>query len=192
MRVGRFGTGFAMLKGAVAISTPGGLEEWFMDSNGKAADQFGQGMVALDSGDQGAALEHFRSAHRLEPGSPRYRSYYGMSLGLAERRFEEALQLCRSAAKEEFFNPVLYHNLARVHLAFGFKAEGIRYLRRGLMIDPDDELIQQSLVALGVRRAPVLRFLRRRHLFNRWLGWLYSRREEAEPRPHPEPAAAEI
>ena len=36
-----------------------------------------------------------------------------------ERAFDRALELCRSAAKEEFFNPELYHNLARVHLAFG-------------------------------------------------------------------------
>ncbi len=150
-----------------------------MDSNGKAEDHFGQGLAALEIGEYEAALDRFRSAHRRSPGSPRVRSYYGLCLGLAERRFEEALALCRSAAKEEFFNPVLYHNLARVHLAFGFKAEGIRYLRRGLMIDPDDELIQQSLVALGVRREPILRFLRRRHLINRWFGRLYSRREAA-------------
>jgi hypothetical protein len=29
-----------------------------------------------------------------------------------------------------------------VHLAFGFKAEAIRYLRRGLMIDPASEPIR--------------------------------------------------
>lgn len=150
-----------------------------MDSNAKAEDHFGQGLAALAIGDHEAALERFRSAHRLSPGSPRVRSYYGLCLGLAERRFEEALALCRSAAKEEFFNPVLYHNLARVHLAFGFKAEGIRYLRRGLMIDPDDEVIQHSLVALGLRKEPVVRFLRRRHPLNRWFGRFYSRRQAA-------------
>ena len=148
-------------------------------------------MAALDTDDHGAALDHFRSAHQLEHGSARYRSYYGLSLGLAERRFEESIQLCRSAAKEEFFNPVLYHNLARVHLAFGFKAEGIRHLRRGLMIDPDDEQIQQSLLALGVRKSPVVSFLRRRHLINRWLGRLFGCEEAVEAGSGPEPAAAE-
>ena len=150
-----------------------------MNFDGKVEDHFGRGLVALETGDHEAALERFRSAHRLSPGSPRVRSYYGLCLGLTERRFEEALALCRSAAKEEFFNPVLYHNLARVHLAFGFKNEGMRYLRRGLMIDPDDERIQESLVALGVRREPILRFLRRHHPLNRWIGRLYSRREAA-------------
>ncbi len=41
-----------------------------MDSNGKAEIHFGQGVAALEVDDHGAALEHFRSAHRLEPGSP--------------------------------------------------------------------------------------------------------------------------
>ncbi len=146
-----------------------------MDSNGKAEIHFGQGMAALDIDDHGAALEHFRSAYRLEPSSARFRSYYGLSLGLAERRFEESIQLCRSAAKEEFFNPTLYRNLARVHLAFGFKAEGIRYLRRGLMIDPDDGPIREDVEKLGQRRSPVLGFLRRRNPLNRLLGRVRAR-----------------
>jgi tetratricopeptide (TPR) repeat protein len=145
-----------------------------MESSYSAAEHFRQGETALAQSDHGAALEHFRSAHRLEP-SARNRSYYGMALALAERRFDQALELCRSAAKEEFFNPCLYRNLALVHLAFGFKAEAIRFLRRGLMIDPDNAAIQEDLERLGQRRHPPLGFLRRRHMINRWLGLLRGR-----------------
>ena len=98
-----------------------------------------------------------------------------MCLGITERRFDHALELCRSAAKEEFYNPELYRNLAQVHLAFGFKAEGIRYLRRGLMIDPANQQILDDLMALGVRRRPSLSFLPRRHLINRWIGMFRGR-----------------
>ncbi|MDH3212021.1 MAG: hypothetical protein OEM05_06010 [Myxococcales bacterium] len=143
-----------------------------MDTPITADEHFRRGEAALAVDDPAGALEHFRSAHRLEPGNPRNRSYLGLCLGLAERRFDRALELCRAAAKEEFFNPVLYQNLARVHLAFGFKAEGIRFLRRGLMIDPDNENIGEYLERLGQRRPPVLGFLRRRHPFNRCLGQL--------------------
>ena len=101
-----------------------------------------------------------------------------------ERRFEKALELCRSAAKEEFFNPELYHNLARVHMAFGFKSEAIRYLRRGLMIDPANTSLADDLERLGRRRMPVLQFLPRNHPVNRWLGRMRTRfgglAEEAE------------
>ncbi len=106
----------------------------------------------------------------MDPANARYRSFYGLCLALVERRFDRALELCRSAAKEEFFNPELYHNLARVHLAFGFKAEAIRYLRRGLMIDPANLAMTDDLQYLGRRQAPVLPFLPRRHAVNRWLG----------------------
>ena len=124
-----------------------------------------------------SGVEHFRAAHRLDPTSPRYRSYYGLCLGLGERRFDRALELCRSAAKEEFYNPALYHNLARLHLSFGFKAEGIRFLRRGLMIDPQNAAILAEMRRLGFRRKPILGFLRRGHVFNRWFGRLCNRSE---------------
>ena len=146
-----------------------------MSTSFSAEEHFRRGKTALEVGRYADSLQQFRAAHRLEPTNPRYRSYFGLGLGLAERRFDKALGLCRSAAKEEFFNPDLYLNLARVHLAFGFKAEGIRYLRRGLMIDPRSETIGAELCRLGMRRGPVLRFLRRSHSVNRWLGVLRRR-----------------
>ncbi|MGH0030395.1 MAG: tetratricopeptide repeat protein [Myxococcota bacterium] len=141
-----------------------------MDATHTAEDHYRRGVEAL-SADRGAeALAHFRSAHRLEPGSAVYASHYGLALGLVERRLDRALALCREAAKDEFFNPVHYHNLAKLHLAFGFKAEAVRYLRRGLMIDPDNGPILDEVRALGVRRRPPLGFLRRQNPLNRWVG----------------------
>jgi tetratricopeptide (TPR) repeat protein len=143
-----------------------------------AEDHYRHGREALSAGDPAGAFEHFGAAHQLDRANPRYRSFYGLGLALVERRFDRALELCRSAAKEEFFNPDLYHNLANVHLAFGFKAEAIRYLRRGLMIDPGNATMQQELRELGTRAQPSLRFLPRRHPLNRVLGrvrrWWHS------------------
>src|SRR5262245_26131987 len=107
-----------------------------MDASFTAEEQYRRGRGLLDGGRHSEALDGFRSGHQTDRATPRYRSCYGLGLAMVERRFEKALELCRSAAKEEFFNPELYHNLARVHMAFGFKSEAIRYLRRGLMIDP--------------------------------------------------------
>ena len=146
-----------------------------MTGNFSAEEHFRRGHAEFDAGRLAESLEHFASAHRIDPLSPRYRSYYGLCLGLVERRFDKALELCRSAAKEEFFNPALYHNLARVHLGFGFKTEAIRYLRRGLMIDPECSAIADELEQLGLREKPVLGFLRRQNRLNRWFGYLRSR-----------------
>jgi tetratricopeptide (TPR) repeat protein len=146
-----------------------------MDASFTAEEHFLRGEDALRAERHPEALEHFRAAHRLDATRPLYRSFYGLLVGLSEKRFDRALELCRSAAREEFFNPEHYHNLAQLHLAFGFKAEAIRYLRRGQMIDPDNPRIQARLADLGLRRRPPLLFLRRRHVLNRWLGRLRGR-----------------
>jgi tetratricopeptide (TPR) repeat protein len=150
-----------------------------MDASFSADEHLRRGTEQLEAGRSAEALDHFRAAQRLDPTSACYRSYFGLCIGLAEGRFDKALELCRSAAREEFFNPHLYHNLARVHLAFGFKAEAIRYLRRGLMIEPDCAPIVGDLERLGVRRRPVLGFLPRRSRINRWCGMLRDRLEGA-------------
>lgn len=160
-----------------------------MTAQFSAEDHYRRGKSAVDMGRHADALEHFRAAHRLDPTSARYRSYVGLCLGLAERRLDKALELCRSAAKEEFFNPEHYRNLGLVHLSFGFKAEGIRYLRRGLMIDPANGDLLADLRRLGVRRRPPLGFLRRRHVLNRWLGALRQRTSLGAPPPEQEAAA---
>jgi len=141
-----------------------------MQASVTAEEHYRRGRDLLTLREAPGALEHFRTAQLLDRANPRYRSYYGLGLALVDRRFDEALELCRSAAKEEFFNPELYYNLARVHLAFGFKAEAIRYLRRGLMIDPGNAEMADELQRLGMRLRPVLGFLPRRHPMNRMLG----------------------
>ena len=157
-----------------------------MSSQERAQEHFRQGREDLREEELDRALAHFRTAHRLDPGSAQYRSFYGLVLGLCERRWEQALELCRSAARDEFFDPIHYHNLARLHLAFGFKAEGLRLLKRGLMIAPDHEDILIALRGLGVRRQPPLGFLRRGNRLNRWLGKLIERtRMASEPEPSP-------
>lgn len=140
------------------------------DANGCAKALLDEAISLLRKERAGEALGRLEQAHALDPGCARVRSHYGLCLALAERRFEKAVELCRSAVKQEFFNPELYLNLARVHLLFGFKAEALRYLRRGKMIDPGNPEILGELRRLGRRRSQVLGFLPRGHLLNRLLG----------------------
>jgi tetratricopeptide (TPR) repeat protein len=129
----------------------------------------------LDCGDGQAALRCLRSAYEANPGHPQLRSHYGLCLGLEDRRYHEAIELCQSAVQQEFFNPELYLNVARLNLAFGFRAEGMRFLRRAAMIDPASVGVQEIQSDLGLRSEPILRFLPRRHFVNRWLGNLRYR-----------------
>jgi len=126
-------------------------------------------------GEYAAALPLFEQLLDREPRSARLRSYHALCRAVVERRFDEGLTECQAAAKQEFFNPELYLNLARLHLAFGFKAEAVRFVRRGLMIDPGNDALSDTMLELGARISPVLSFLPRRHPLNRWLGRARSR-----------------
>ncbi len=148
----------------------GGERETTMDATLTAEEHYLRGRELLRNEDAAGAFEHFRASYGLKRDCARYASYYGLCLAIVERRFNKGLELCRGAARDEFFNPELYLNLARVHLAFGFKAEALRLLRRGLMIDPAHAEIREELESLGRRQPPVLAFLPRGHLLNRMLG----------------------
>ncbi len=141
-----------------------------LDSASRAEALFQQGLVLFQREQYEKARVCFHAAQDAEPNHSRARSYLGVSIATCERQFEEALALCTSAAKQEFFNPEVYLNLARVYLCFGFKNEGCRFLMRGQMIDPANVEIQRALDQLGARMDPVLRFLPRQHFINRWLG----------------------
>jgi Tfp pilus assembly protein PilF len=117
-----------------------------------------------------AALEHFANAHRAKPEDARLRSHYGWAVATIEHRFERGLGLCREALRSDGSSADIYLNLSRVLMAGGRKAEGLRYLRRGLMVDQRDAKLLLEWRRLGVRRRPVLLFLPRRHLVNRFLG----------------------
>jgi tetratricopeptide (TPR) repeat protein len=139
-------------------------------TSASGTELFERGCRLLEKGNPEEAFGCLEKAHHRHPEDARIRSQYGLCLGLVEHRFEKALELCRSAVKQEFFNPDLYLNLALVHLNFGFKSEAIRNLRRGQMIDPANQRIADLLAQLGERRSQVLGFLPRRHPLNRLLG----------------------
>ena len=121
------------------------------------------------------ALESLAEAHRMDPHNARVQSLLGVATARSGGSFEKARSLCEAATKQEFDNAELYVNLARIYLGYGRRGEALRYLRRGQMIEPDHPAVLQGLGEMGCRRAPVCRFLPRRHPLNRLLGALRSR-----------------
>jgi Flp pilus assembly protein TadD len=134
-----------------------------------------RGVALLEGGHGHEAFEHLSRAYLSDPQNARFRSSYALALALVRGQFMGAVELSRAAIRQEFYNPDLYLNLARIYLAFEFKAEAVRFLRRGLMVDPEHERIQRMLRELGVRRRPPLRFLPRNHPVNRMFGRLQAR-----------------
>lgn len=143
-----------------------------LPTSARAAAERGQAL--LQSGDAAAAIEPLREAQAAAPDNAQIRSTLGLAMALGDRDFEAARMLCESAAKQEFFNPELYLNLARVYLSVGRRPEALRYLRRGQMIDPGHLAIREAIRELGLRRIPIVPFLPRRHVVNRMLGGVRS------------------
>jgi predicted Zn-dependent protease len=138
-------------------------------------DHYRTGLRLLARGQGEEAFEHLSRAYLSGPQNARYRSSYALALALVKGQFLGAAELARAAVRQEYHNPDLYLNLARIYLAFDFRAEAIRFLRRGLMVDPSNDQITETLSDLGIRRRPTLRFLPRNHLLNRLLGKFQAR-----------------
>jgi tetratricopeptide (TPR) repeat protein len=146
-----------------------------MGKEAVAEEFFQRGEELLAVGDKQSALECFRQAYRIDPSLARYCSAYGLGIALVDRRFKYAKGLCEQAVKTSPDDPKLRHNLARVYLCFGFRAEGIRVIGQGLELDPDYMPLFKELRKLGFRRPPVLPLLARSNLINRMLGMLRTR-----------------
>lgn len=124
----------------------------------------------LESGHPGDALALLRQAAALDPDHPRIQSQLALAMVRSGERFDEARALCEEAVKRAFDDAGPYLDLARLYLDVDRRAEALRCLRRGRMIDPENETIARLLDQLGERRAPVLPILPRRHVLNRLLG----------------------
>lgn len=112
-------------------------------------------------------------------------SYYGLALALGEHRVKEGVSYCTTAIKKEFYHTEFYVNLARVYSIANRRYQAVSVLYKGLKIDTDDPVILEELQKLGIRRKPVLGFLGRGNVVNKYLGLILSRlqgRERSSPR----------
>ncbi len=147
-----------------------------------------RGLALLEGGHGHDGLEHLSRAYLADPQSARFRSGYALALALVRGQFLGAVELARAAVRQEFYNPDLYLNLARIYLAFDGRQEAVRYLRRGLMVDPENDRLRRKLGELGIRRRPPIRFLSRGHLLNRVLGRISARITAPMSEPEARPA----
>ncbi|MFQ5736149.1 MAG: tetratricopeptide repeat protein [Thermodesulfobacteriota bacterium] len=106
---------------------------------------------------------------------PTAMSYYAVCLASVEGNYDKAISLCLMAAEKEFYNPEIYLNLGRVFILNGQKSVAVRAFRKGLKYDNSNMRLLGEMKNLGVRRKPVLTFLPRQNIVNRYLGRLAVR-----------------
>jgi tetratricopeptide (TPR) repeat protein len=125
-----------------------------------------------------AAIELAKKVEKIAP-PPKYLSYYGLCLAMVSTKSQTALELCESAVAVEFYNPDLFHNLARVHLRMGRRDRAYPVLLRGLQLHPGHRGLIGDMHSLGIRRKPVLPFLARGNPVNRLLGAMFRDERQA-------------
>ena len=158
--------------------------------NREAEDSFEKGCRALEENDWRVATAFFEAAltleERLTPKTPqapqaRYRSFYGLCLGLAKKRHQDAIKMCQAAIQLEQYNPDLHWNLGRVLYDAGRRREAYHVFIRGVKQQPGHRGLVSDIKRMGLRKKAVLPFLSRKNALNVTLGRM---RAEAKARSH--------
>jgi len=99
-------------------------------------------------------------------------SYLGYGVARYQNRVREGLKLCEHGVKQQYYEAENHFNLARVQQLGGDRKTTLATVERGLKLDPDHKGLLALKKELGVRRAPVFKFLRRDNPINVLLGRL--------------------
>lgn len=144
-------------------------------------DTFLLGCAYLKEGNYREALVYFRRvllAYEEDSSAvvpAELLSYFGLALGLGESRYSEAITYCKTAIKKEFYHSEFYLNLARVYMKSNRRSSAVDVLNKGLQVDSADPGILAELRKLGMRRKPLVGFLNRENVINKYLGRITAR-----------------
>ena len=127
-----------------------------------------RGIRAVNSGNTSLGLECFEEAVKLR-NTPTTWCYLAYCLAKERRQIDQAIQLCREAIRRDPHHTDNYLNLGRVHLLAGRTNEAIHVFRQGLLYGANAH-IEAELRKIGLRKPPVVGFLKREHPINKYLG----------------------
>ena len=135
----------------------------------ESAKAFAQGLELLKKNRLSESANAFRMAFKKDPENPRYLSYYGLIVALAEDNLQDGINFCRAAIHRSY-EPDFFVNLSKVYSKAGQRKKALEALVEGLNFDRSEARIKTEMKRMGVRRRPTLRFLPRNHFLNKTLG----------------------
>jgi tetratricopeptide (TPR) repeat protein len=138
-----------------------------------AERNFQRALRALDEGNTLAALACLEAALNIWD-DPRWYSRLGFCIARERGPLMRGGELCRAAMEREPDEPIHLLYLGKIHLLAGRKDEALQALRQGMALGGTPE-IERLLETIGTRKPPVLPFLVRENLLNKYLGLLLSR-----------------
>jgi len=133
-------------------------------------EKFRQGMQFLNNNNLDKATKLFEKAYKEDNENARYMSYYGLCAAMRWGAIGLGIELCTRAVKKEFYKTEYYINLSRVYIKANNNKGAISALKKGLRFDPENDIIHKELIKLGARIKPVIPFMNRSNLINKFLG----------------------
>jgi tetratricopeptide (TPR) repeat protein len=97
-------------------------------------------------------------------------SYLGLAIAMSGGDLNEAVRRARRALDKASYRPDFYLNLGRIYLKAKDKEKAVQTFRLGLRLDDRHPGLTKELKKLGIRGAPVLKFLPRTNFLNKYLG----------------------
>jgi tetratricopeptide (TPR) repeat protein len=138
-------------------------------------DEFRQGVRLLKNDYPEQALVCLRRAFESERHNPYYLSFLGLSIGRAERKWDQASELCEIAVQLRRGEIQFHLNLADVYACAGQRLKALDTLDAALELFGEDERLRRAHSHVEKRRSPVIPFFNRDHFLNRQLGKLRHR-----------------
>ncbi len=138
-------------------------------------EYFKNGLSYLQNGNLQEAFEVFEKAYKGNNNIAKYVSYYGLCTAIYKEDTETGIELCTRAIRLEFFRPEYYLNLGKAFSRAGKKQSAINTFRKGLKVDKNNLDIKMELEKMGIRAKPIISFLARSNLINKYLGILFRR-----------------
>ncbi len=128
-----------------------------------------------------AALNSLRESHKRfsDPSTipPILFSALGLAIAMEENKVQEGLSQCRRALEKAPGQAEIYYHFGMVYLKAGKKGNAYSIFQGGLKINPDHSGMQTLMRRMGIRKKPILSFLPREHVINRFLGtWFVEKK----------------
>jgi len=141
--------------------------------NPEAKQLFDKGIQALAEGTILSALSCFEKALAIEE-DPFISSFFAFCIAKERGEIRKAISLCNAAIEKEPENSFHYLNLGKIYLIKKDNKEAINIFRQGLNYEENQQIVDE-LNKLGTRKPPVIPFLKRNNIINKYLGMILSR-----------------
>ncbi len=138
-------------------------------------DEFRKGVEFLKNEYPQKALVRLRRAFESDKHNAYYSSFLGLAIARAQRKWDQASELCEIAVQLKPKEIQFHLNLGEVYALAGRREKALDKLDHAMEIFGEDARLKQARSKVENRRALLLPFFGRKHFLNRNLGKLRHR-----------------